>query len=431
MCGRYQITTAAEGKRLTVDHALHLFLLFLVARLFGELSERIGQPASMGEITAGVAVGLLAGLSLPIPLLAGMVNSPFLDVAAEFGIFFLLLLAGIELRPSEIADHSAASFAVAVGGVIVPLGAGFALGWIVLPETPLKFPQALLVGVALSISAVPVAVRIFMELGLMHTRIGRTVVSAALFDDVLGLMLLAVLIGAVETGTMPNVGSMLALLGQVGAFFLVTVGAGLVVYPRFGRTIERLRVPMPHFSALVALALAYSVLAEALGMNFVLGAFMAGLFFDPASVGQEAYDRVKDGIGVFTNGLLAPLFFASIGVRVELGALTAVPGFVAMLLVVAFVGKLVGAGLPARLSGLSSRASMAVGIGMSGRGAIELIVASVALQAGLLDQPDPIVSHLFSALVIMAVTTTLATPILLRWVLGATADPSRTESPDG
>lgn len=304
------------------------------------------------------------------------------------------------------------------------------LGWS-LPESPLKFPQALLVGVALSISAVPVAVRIFMELGLMHTRIGRTVVSAALFDDVLGLMLLALVIGAIETGATPDVGSMLELLGQVGVFFVATIGAGLLLYPRFGRMIERLRVPMPHFSALITLALGYSVLAEALGMNFVLGAFMAGLFFDPASVGEEAYDRVKEGIGVFTNGLLAPLFFASIGVRVELSAITAVPGFVAMLLVVAFLGKLVGAGVPARLSGLSSSEAFAVGVGMSGRGAIELIVASVALEAGLFNQPDPIVSHLFSALVIMAVTTTLATPILLRWVLRGKAEPSASELPDG
>ncbi len=126
-----------------MEHALHLLLLLVVTRLFGELSERLGQPASMGEIVAGMAIALVAAASLPIPLLASLAESPFLEVAAEFGIFFLLLLAGIEMRPREIAEHSGGSLAVALGGVLVPLGAGFALAWFALPETPLKFAEAL------------------------------------------------------------------------------------------------------------------------------------------------------------------------------------------------------------------------------------------------------------------------------------------------
>ena len=202
-----------------MEHALHLLLLLVVTRLFGELSERLGQPASMGEIVAGVAIALVAAASLPIPLLASLAESPFLEIAAEFGIFFLLLLAGIEMRPREIAEHSGGSLAVALGGVLFPLGAGFALAWSVLPETPLKFAQALLVGVALSISAVPVAVSIFRELGYLHTRVGRTVVSAAIFDDVIGLMLLAVVTGVIETGATPDLTAVLALPGRAGLFF--------------------------------------------------------------------------------------------------------------------------------------------------------------------------------------------------------------------
>jgi len=398
-------------------HALHLLLLLVVTRLFGELSERLGQPASMGEIIAGIAVALFAAISPPIPLLADLAGSPFLDVAAEFGIFFLLLLAGIEMRPREIAEHSSGSLAVALGGVLVPLGAGFALAWSVLPETPLKFAQALLVGVALSISAVPVAVSIFRELGLLHTHVGRTVVSAAIFDDVIGLMLLAVVTGVIETGAIPDVGAMLALLGRAGLFFLITVAVGLLLYPRIWRAVSHMRIPAPHFGALMALALGFAVLAEALGMDFILGPFMAGLFFDPERVGAETYDGIKRSVGDLTDGLLAPLFFASIGVRVELGAVTAVPGFLLALIAAAFLGKLLGAGVPARLVGLSSRESLAVGVGLSGRGAVELIVASIALEAGLFAQPDPVVANLFSALVIMAVVTTLIMPFGLRRVL--------------
>ena len=392
-------------------------LLLVVTRLFGELSERLSQPASMGEIVAGVTVALFVAASPRIPMLASVADSPFLEVAAEFGIFFLLLLAGIEMRPREIAEHSGGSFAVALGGVLVPLGAGFALAWTVLPETPLKFAQALLVGVALSISAVPVAVKIFMELDVLHTRVGRTVVSAAIFDDVIGLMLLAVVTGVIETGATPDWAAMMALLGKAGLFFLIAVAVGLFLYRRISWTVARMRIPAPHFSTLMIMALAFSVLAEALDMDFILGPFMAGLFFDPDTVGTKAYDGIKRSVGDLTDGLLAPLFFASIGVRVELGAATAIPGFLLALIAAAILGKLVGAGVPARLAGLSSRESLAVGIGMSGRGAVELIIASIALEAGLFDQPDPIVANLFSALVIMAVVTTMATPVGLRRVL--------------
>ena len=411
-----------------MEHALHLLLLLVVTRLFGELSERVGQPGSMGEIVAGVAIALLAASPVAIPLVDSLPASPFLEIAADFGIFFLLLFAGIEMRPREIAAHSMGSLAVALGGVLLPLAAGFGLAWAFLPETQLKFAQALLVGVALSISAVPVTVRIFMDLGLLHARVGRTVISAAIFDDVLGLVLLAILLSVMESGATPEAGTLLALLGKVGLFFVITIATGLVLYPRMGPALAKLRIPAPHFSALMAVALAFAFLAELLGMEFILGPFMAGLFFDPDTVGEEVYAGIKRSIADLTNGLLAPLFFASIGVRLDLSAVVAIPGFLAALLAVAFLGKLVGAGVPARLTGLSTREAAAVGIGMSGRGAVELIVASIALEAGLFDQPDPLVGNLFSALVITAVVTTLLVPIALRRVLrgqqaAATADP--------
>lgn len=400
-----------------MEHALHLFLLLVAARLFGEMAARLGQPSSMGEILAGVTITLSAAAFVPVALFSDLAESPFLDIAADFGIFFLLLVGGIEMRPREIADHSGGSLAVALGGAFTPLAGGFALAWAFLPETPLKFAQALLVGVALSISAVPVAVRIFMDLGLLHTRVGRTVVSAAIFDDVIGLILLAVVTGVIETGATPGSGAMLTLLGQVILFFLITIAAGLLLYPRMSRVVARMRIPAPHFSALMALALGFAILAEALGMDFILGPFMAGLLFEPDVVGDDVYAEIKETVGNITNGLLAPLFFASIGVRLDLGAVSAIPGFLAALLATAFLGKLVGAGVPARLIGLSPREATAVGVGLSGRGAVELIIASIALEAGLFDQPDPLVTNLFSALVIVAVITTLMMPIGLRWVL--------------
>lgn len=402
-----------------MEHALHLLILITAARLLGELFKRIGQPASMGEITAGIVLALIAASPLAVPLIAQIPSTPFLEVAAQFGIFFIVLLAGMEMRPYEVTSQSAASLGVALGGVVLPLAAGFALAWAFLPETPLKFAQALLVGIALSISAVPVAVEVLRELRLLHERVGRMIVSAAIFDDVIGLVLLAVVLSLIETGAAPDAPAMLLLLGRVAIFFVIAISAGLFLGPPLYRIVAQFRIPAPRFSALMSLALALAVVAEALGMDFILGPFLAGLFFNPETVGEEAYAGVKTSLRDITDGLLAPLFFISIGARVDLGAVEAIPLFLAALLAVAFLGKLVGTGVPARLAGLPTRDAMAVGIGMSGRGAIELVVASIALEAGLFNQSDELVTNLFSALVITAVVTTMAMPLGLRAVLRA------------
>lgn len=130
------------------------------------------------------------------------------------GIFFLLLYAGIELRPKELVEHPGSSFAVALGGFLVPLISGFALAWSVLPQSDLKQAQALLVGTALAITAIPVTVKVFMEFGLLHTRIGETVISAAVFDDVMGLILPVILTGVVTTLMTPLVLRMIIPRGR-------------------------------------------------------------------------------------------------------------------------------------------------------------------------------------------------------------------------
>ena len=407
-----------------MEHALHLLLLIIAARLFGELFVRAGQPASVGEITAGIALAIFAASPMAPLLIAQLPSSPFLEVAAQFGIFFIVLLAGMEMRLREIASQSAASLGIALGGAVLPLAAGFALAWAFLPETPLKFAQALLVGVALSISSVPVAVKVLMELRLLHERVGEMIISAAIFDDMIGLVLLAVVLSVIETGAAPEASVMLILLGKVALFLIITIAAGLLLAPPFYRVVARFRIPAPRFSALISMALGFAVLAEALGMDFILGSFMAGLFFKAETVGEDPYAAVEKSLRDVTDGLLAPLFFASIGARVDLGAVQAIPAFLAALLTVAFLGKLIGAGVPARLAGLPASDAAAVGIGMSDRGAVTLVVASIALEAGLFNQPDELVANLFSALVIIAAVTAMVMPVALRAVL-------RTKTPPG
>ena len=178
--------------------------------------------------------------------------------------------------------------------------------------------------------------------------------------------------------------------------------------------IARLRIPAPEFSALVLAALIFSGLAELLGMDFIIGAFVAGLLFDTRTLGSAPFARLKASVSDLTMGILAPLFFLSIGLRVDFAALAVIPGTVAALIAIGLIGKILGAGIPALISGLTRKEALGVGFGMSGRGAVELIIVSIALEAGLFDSPDPLVANLFSALVLMALVTTVFTPIALR-----------------
>lgn len=396
-----------------IEHVLHLVVLLLAARALGEISTRLGQPALIGEILAGVLLAF-AALYTDAAFFADLSESAFLELAAEFGIFFLLLLAGLEIAPGELFRHSTRSLAVATGGVILPLMLGVALAWFVIPDNPAKILQSLLVGVALSISAVPVAVGVFMDMGMLHTPTGRTVLAAAVLDDIAGLILLALLTGAIAAGSVPDLTALLPLLLNTIIFFLAVAGLGFFGMRRIAKLVAAVRIPAPEFSALVLTALAFSGLAELLGMDFIVGAFVAGLLFDANSLGTVRFARLKASISDLTLGLLAPLFFLSIGIRVDFAALSVIPGVVLSLIAAAVIGKILGAGLPALLFGHTRREALGVGIGMSGRGAVELIIVSIALEAGLFAGPFPVVANLFSALVLMALTTTILTPIGLR-----------------
>ncbi len=403
-----------------------LLVLLAVTRIFGEIAERLGQPALVGELLAGIMLGILVGLYHDLfPAFARPHNEAF-TALTDLGMFFLMLLAGIEMQPRDLVETSRRAFFVALGGLLVPLASGFALGWAVIPASPYRFAQCLFLGTALAITAVPVSVRILMDLGLLESVAGRTIVSAALFDDVLSLVILAVLMALIQNGELPSLAMLSILIGKVTLFFLITLPVGWYVFPWFGRRFRFFRIAEVDLSMLIIAALGYAVLAEALDLHFIVGAFLAGVFFERSVVDLEIYERVEKQVSGLTTGFLAPIFFASIGLNLDLHALWSIPGFLAVLILVAFIGKIVGAGLPARWAGLSRQDAQLVGIGMSGRGAVELIIAGVALREGLFlvpDPPPPIVSSLFSAVVIMAVVTTVLTPILLRLTLARNGAP--------
>ena len=408
-----------EGSVLNI--LLIILVLLVVTRTFGELAARVRLPPLVGELVAGILLGfLLQRFDEITPSIWFTANSDIFMGLADLGMFFLMLLAGIRMEPLEFARASRSAALIAVGGMMLPIGAGFALGYAVLPDSGYKLAQSLFIGVALAITAVPVAVRVFMDLGALESRVGIAVVAAALWDDLLSLFLLAVLLAVIngnDGGGVLAIKDLVTIVGNALLYFAIAIPIGIWVFPLLDRCFRYLSFPEVEFSVLLLAALAYAVLAEALHLHYIIGAFIAGMFFHPKVVDPDDYERVEQQMSGLTRGFLAPIFFVSIGVHLDFSSVVAVPGFVFLITMLALVSKLVGASIPARLIGFSKRQSVLVGIGMSGRGAVELVVAGVALEAGLFlhpDPPGPIVHALFSAIVVMAMVTTVAMPVALR-----------------
>jgi Kef-type K+ transport system membrane component KefB len=398
-----------------------LLVLLLVTKLCAEVAVRAGQPALIGELVGGVLVGL------GVMLLPGS-ESVIADIGSDetfkgildLAVFFLMLVAGLEMRPGKLAKAAWKALPVAVVGMLLPLALGILLGWVWLPESDWKLVQSLFLGVALAITAVPVAVKVLMDLGRLESRVGQVVVAAAVLDDIFSLLLLAVLTSMISTSEAPSVAS-LGLIAVKTLLFIGIAGlAGRYLLPLLARWTRYVCVEYAEFTVVLLFGLGLAVLAEALGMHFLIGAFAAGVLFTRNTIDAEAYKRLRNQFEALTLGFFAPVFFASIGIHLDLTAAVEIPVFVAALLAFAIFGKLVGAGLAARLSGLDGREAVAVGAAMNARGAVEIIIADIALRAGLFAHPTPtpdVVRYLFSAVVIMAIVTTLMSPVMMRAAL--------------
>ncbi len=398
-----------------------LLVLLVTTRLFGELAARVGQPQLVGELLAGVALGAVAqGFKARFPTLAELPDNEVFGAVTNLSIFFLMLVAGVEMRPSELARRSGTALCIAAGGIALPLALGFGIARLWLPDSGALLAQSLVVGLTLAITAVPVSVSVLMQLGALDTKIGNIIVGSAVFDDILSLVLLAIVMSVAidhEPISLANLG---LLGGRVALFFAITFALGSWLLPRAGRLTKRFRLEHSEISLVIVWGLFVAVLGEFLDMHFAVGAFAAGLLFRRSTIDEQAYLALRDRLEAVTLGFLAPLFFASIGLELHASALVEAPWFVLTLVVAAFAGKFFGAGLVARASGFDNWESFAIGAGMNARGAVALIVASIALDAGVFDTPTPTppeIENLYSALVIVAIATTVLSPILIRYAL--------------
>ncbi|MSQ48643.1 MAG: hypothetical protein EXR78_09735 [Deltaproteobacteria bacterium] len=402
-------------------HQLFLFiiqfaLLLTSARLLGEMMKRYGQPSVLGELLAGLVLGpsLLGWL---FPALSSALFPPdvqqfhLLELISWLGMLFLLLFTGLETDLAMLKRLGRPATFASLLGILVPFVFGYLLGTSI-PDHLLVNPAQRLIfqlflGTALAISAVPVIAKILLDLGVLKRNIGAIVMAAAIVDDIAGWTILSMLIGMMTKGTL-DVTAVVQGIASTIAFIGVALFAGVRIVRRMLRWVdEHVQVEEAHITAILVITLICAAITEAIGIHAVFGAFVAGvLFAQSPRVRANALEKL---VGV-VHGVFTPVFFAFVGLRVDLTQIHD-PGLVALVLITACAGKLIGCTLGGLLGRLQWWEALSVGIGMNARGGVGLIIALVGYSSGIL---SPAV---YASLVIMAMVTTLMAPPLLTWSL--------------
>lgn len=424
---------ALDVESLLLPVLVQLVVIIAAARAFGALARRLGQPSVVGEILAGLLLGpSLFGALCPetfatvfrpaLPgveqTLADAVLPKIFTVIAQFGLIFLLFLVGLEFEYHHVRAHGRAAVLISVAGIAVPFALGAGLARLIHPLLE-PHPTAgavsltgltLFLGVALSITAIPVLGRIMLELNVTRTRLGAITITAAAVDDAIGWTLLASVAAAVRSNFDPL--ETLRMIGLTVAFVLVLA---LVVRPILGAYFDRaLRAHNGHLAptpiaVLFASLFLCAICTNLIGIFAVFGAFALGAALaDRHQLREAAALRLRDVV----NGFFVPVFFTYTGLRTDVRALAdgggAMWGVCAAVVVAAVAGKLIGCGLAARASGFSWKEAGCIGAMMNARGLMALVAINMGYELGVVPR------SLFCVLVLMAlVTTVLTTPLLL------------------
>jgi Kef-type K+ transport system membrane component KefB len=386
-----------------------LLLLLIVSRVLGELVERLGQPAMIGEIAAGVLLG---------PSVLALIHfTPEIKAIADLGVFLLVFMVGMEMDLEVLWNAFRGRGAlVGLAGFTIPLALGLWVGHLF----GMGPTQMIFIGLCIAITALPVSVRILIDLNKLQTDIGQRIISAAVTNDVASLLLLGVILGVKERGS-----STQSLLSSVGITLvkallfmtsIILVSQLIKKYTpgRFRRSrnlidplLVKLKGKESLFAVVLLFVIAFASLSELLGLHFIVGAFFGSMLLSHAVLGKANYEEVSKTASNVTMGFLGPIFFAAIGLEFDASSLRDWK-LVATVLVVAFVGKIAGGYIGGRLAGLEGKKSWALGIGLNGRGIMELVIANVALSNQFIG------NQLFTVLVLMATVTTIVTPVLLK-----------------
>ncbi|MBL0345450.1 cation:proton antiporter [Candidatus Villigracilis affinis] len=384
---------------LFLQLAFLLSIILLSAKMAGYLSIRMGQPSVLGELLVGIILG---------PSIINVLNLPFIEhelaetVAklGELGVLLLMFLAGLELHLGEMRKNLRVAAFAGLMGVFWPVllgwGAGLLFG--------LNQPASIFLGLTLGATSVSISAQTLIELKALRTRVGLSLLGAAVFDDILIILLLSVFLALQGGGG--SASDVLLIVVRMILFLVTSVAFGLWILPWVIRRFAKLPISQGLLTVSLVIMLTYGIAAEYFGgMAAITGAFLAGLML----ARTHEKERIETGMHALAYGLFVPIFFVNIGLSIDLREFQ-LQGlfFTVVIILVAVIGKWVGSGWGARLGGLSRHESIQLGAGMISRGEVGLIVASVGMKDNLVTAEE------FSAIVVMVLVTTLITPPILR-----------------
>lgn len=390
-------------------------LALIFARVLGYIFDKFKQPAVIGEIIAGIVLGgiVLAvfsgknytfyGYDLPIPFL-DFHSEEFLLVA-ELGILFLLFISGLETSLPKLKKMGRASSFVAVGGVLVPLALGFSSA---VMFGGYSSEDSIVIGLILVATSVGVTVRTLMDLHVLDTDVGATILGSAVIDDVLGIVFLAFVLGIESLTDAVMIGVRIVI------FFLIFLILGLKVIDRILDLGEKIHLPKSLLSVSLAVLLIYSFFADRSGISGIIGAFVAGIL-----IGQSMRsEKIASDVKTIGYGLFIPLFFVWVGSSLWQNASSnpseyaEIAVFSAILIFLAIIGKIIGCGIGAKLAGMTKKESLQIGVGMVPRMELALIISSAAISHGLI--AGEAAHKILVTTVLLTIITTLAAPFLIK-----------------
>lgn len=380
----------------------NLAIIIFAAEIMGLLSKKCKAPQVVGQIIAGLLIG---------PAILNIVQpSDFLNQMAEIGVVLLMFSAGLETDLKELIRTGPLALAVACVGVAVPLLGGFVLfSLLMYGDFPAvgspEFFRALFIGSIMTATSVTISVQTLRELGHLKGRVGTLILSAAIIDDVIGIIVLTFVISLSGGDTSGN-SSIVKVLIQILLFFVVTIGVGILVYKLFKllnkKYEHRRRIPI--FGLAFALLMSF-VAEEFFGIADITGAYAAGIIL--SSIKDSDYVAQKMDISSYM--IFGPIFFVNIGLKTSFSDMTGeLMVFSILFVIVSLITKIIGCGLTAKLAKNSWKDSLKVGVGMMTRGEVALIVASKGLNVGLMDQ------KYFVAVILLIICSSVVTPIILK-----------------
>lgn len=409
--------------KLTPDDLFILLLaistMLLLSRFASEAGRKVGLPIVMGELLVGIALGpTVLGTVSP-----GLYNTIFpfatnahvalaLDGIFSLAVIMLLFVAGLEIQLAQVIRQGRLTVFAGFGSMVLPFASGFAAAWFAPQWFNIQdsnhFLFALFIGTAMSISALPVIARILLDMKLFKTKIGMVIISSAIFNDLIGWLFFSFILSMFVTGSTTGLANVVQTLAYMLAFSIFMLVIGRFLLNRLLPWVQsRLSWPGGVLSLSLGLCLLCAAFTESIHLHAILGAFIAGI-----AIGDSVHlkEQAREIMHQFVTNFFAPLFFVSIGLKVNF-IQNFDAGIVGIVLIIACIGKVTGASLGARLGGMDWRQAMAVGFGLNARGAMEILLGSLAFQAGLIGQP------VFVALVVMALVTSITSAPMIRYFL--------------